>query len=174
VQLTIVPYHGVSPFELSQLANDLESHQYQVSIAKTQHLPERAFNSRRQQYMSDVFLRQLEQFEGQRVLGVLNHDLYLYILKCVYGLADLPGRVAVMSLFRLQQIEDQFVVRNRSLKLAIHELGHTHGLQHCQHPQCVMRHSPTLESLDETSASLCPQCQGPNHRPHSIIYLSRG
>ena len=159
MQLTIVPYHGVDPSELSQLANDLETQQYQVSIAHAQNLPQRAFNSRRQQYMSEFFLRQLEQFEGQRVLGVINHDLYLYILKCVYGLADLPGRVAIMSLYRLRTIENQLTFRRRMLKLAIHELGHTHGLQHCHSSQCVMHHSPTLDALDHTPSMLCPHCQ---------------
>jgi len=161
VQLTIVPYDGVNGPELYRLAEDLSKHHYQIDIAATLPLPTNAFNPRRQQYIADKLFEPLRQFErhGSRVLGVINHDIYRYILKCVYGLADLPGYVAMMSLHRLRHTTQTDVLEARMLKLALHELGHTHGLEHCKRLDCVMCFSPNLNHLDQSGTVFCPTCQ---------------
>jgi archaemetzincin len=51
------------------------------------------------------------------------------------------------------------VLRDRLLKEAIHELGHTFGLRHCRDWQCVMSSSHGVERLDVKSAQFCPACR---------------
>lgn len=161
MQLTIAPFEGVDGPELYQLADDLTQHHYKIRISKPLTIPSYAYNPERDQYMADKLFRPLRQFEqhGERVLGVINQDLYQYILKCVYGLADLPGYVAMMSLYRLRQTRHEHTLRQRMLKLALHELGHTHGLEHCKQLSCVMCFSPNLQRLDLSGTQFCSHCQ---------------
>lgn len=161
MQLTIVPFEGVDGPELFQLADDLARQDYQIEICDHLPIPSQAYNPRRGQYFADKLFRPLRQFEqhGARVLGVINQDLYRYVLKCVYGLADLPGYVAMMSLYRLRRTDQNDTLQQRMLKLALHELGHTHGLEHCQRLDCVMCFSPNLEHLDRSGSQFCPRCR---------------
>jgi predicted Zn-dependent protease len=94
----------------------------------------------------------------QRVLGVTDADLYVDSLNFVFGLAESPGRAAVISTARLRNA-DETLCRSRVLKEAIHELGHTLGLGHCHDPRCVMHFSNTLADTDRKGSRLCQNCR---------------
>ena len=51
------------------------------------------------------------------------------------------------------------VTTDRLIKEAVHELGHTLALTHCDDYECVMASSYSVEWIDVKSASLCPQCR---------------
>ena len=53
----------------------------------------------------------------------------------------------------------QPLLRRRLLKEAIHELGHTFGLRHCDDWNCAMASSHSVESLDVKGDELCPSCR---------------
>jgi archaemetzincin len=55
--------------------------------------------------------------------------------------------------------EDPGLFRQRVLKEAVHELGHTLGLEHCPNPRCVMHFSNTLADTDAKAAAICETCQ---------------
>jgi archaemetzincin len=90
-------------------------------------------------------------------------DLYLPILTFVFGEAQLEGACAVVSAHRLRQETyglppDQMLLRERLLKEAVHELGHTFGLTHCADRSCVMASPHSVEWIDLKTAEFCPSC----------------
>lgn len=94
-------------------------------------------------------------------MGVTSYDLFVPGLNFVFGEARLPGRVGLISTYRLRpssnDADDLF--RERVVKEAIHEIGHMVGLEHCSNTSCVMYFSNTLADTDEKGADLCGQCQ---------------
>jgi len=124
------------------------------------------FNSDRKQYHSTEILRQLLPFaEGHEdhVLGIMDEDIYIPILTFVFGEAQLSGRCALMSGHRLHQEyyglpEDETVYLQRCEKEAVHELGHTFGLKHCENFECVMRYSNSVADIDTKRNVFCPEC----------------
>jgi archaemetzincin len=126
-----------------------------------------AFDSNRSQYNSSLILRQLIMTpprDAEKILAVLDVDLFIPILTFVFGEAQLKGIGAVVSTRRLDNRfyglpEDREVTTDRLLKEAVHELGHTFGLIHCSQPRCVMNSSTYVENIDLKPAELCPLCQ---------------
>ena len=80
----------------------------------------------------------------------------------VFGEATLGGCCAVVSLARLRPHEtslDPALLRERTLKEALHELGHVAGLAHCADPACVMAESSDVVEIDRKGAAFCPACR---------------
>ena len=98
-----------------------------------------------------------------RVLGITAQDLFVPVLTFVFGEAQLEGHCTVVSMHRLRE---EFyglpprddLMRERLVKEAVHELGHTHGLRHCQDWRCVMSSSHGVERLDIKGADFCLPC----------------
>jgi archaemetzincin len=117
----------------------------------------------RNQYYSSAILQHLNAAYGGRILAVTEVDLFVPVLTFVFGEAQLPGTAAVVSIFRLSESfygmpTDESALRNRLLKEAVHELGHTFGLLHCDDWQCVMTSSHAVERLDIKSPEFCTSC----------------
>jgi len=125
-----------------------------------------AYNATRRQYHSTEILgRLLEQPPGEnwKVLGVTEVDLYIPVLTFVFGEAQVSDGGAVVSAHRLRQESyglpaDLELLRERLLKEALHELGHTCGLRHCADYLCVMSASYGVERIDLKRADFCPAC----------------
>ena len=125
-----------------------------------------ALDAGRQQYYSTAIIQRLERAVNPdvRVLGVTASDLYVPVLTFVFGEAQLDGNCAVVSTARLKE---EFyglpprpdMVRERLLKEAAHELGHTFGLRHCANWRCVMTSSHAVERLDVKGAEFCSACR---------------
>ena len=125
------------------------------------------FDPSRVQYNSSLILRQLitkPPLNAEKILGVLDVDLFIPILTFVFGEAQLKGIGAVVSTHRLHNRfyglpENRELTTDRLLKEAVHELGHTYGLIHCLQANCVMNSSTYVENIDQKPAELCPLCQ---------------
>jgi archaemetzincin len=157
--LTLLPCGAVETEELKDLARALTAKGMLVTIAKQRPFPREAFNSRRQQYRGDEFLKVARSEPGDRVLTVTNCDLYADNLNYVLGLADSFGKCAVISLSRLRIDADAEKFRRRAVKEAVHEIGHTFGLSHCADPECVMYFSNCLEDTDRKGTDWCERCK---------------
>jgi len=122
------------------------------------------YHSRRQ-YLASVLLSLIALPDpGDRVLAVIDVDLFTPGLNFVFGMADTAGGRALISLLRLRQEfyglpQDKNLFRERVLKEAVHELGHTYGLGHCPDPICVMHVSNSLHDTDLKGWSFCRVCQ---------------
>jgi archaemetzincin len=75
-------------------------------------------------------------------------------LNFVFGEADARLGIAVFSLARLHTPDRNHFV-HRAATEAIHELGHTFGLTHCDDVRCVMWFSNTLAETDRKGTEFC-------------------
>jgi archaemetzincin len=126
--------------------------------------PEYAYNPRRGQYSANEILQRLRLDGANRVLGVVDLDLYVPELNFVFGLADPFGGGAAIALSRLRQEfyglpKDRILFLQRVVKEAVHELGHTYQLNHCADRRCVMAFSNSLADTDYKSPVFCEKCQ---------------
>ena len=126
-----------------------------------------AYSRARGQYHSTEILKRLSQdphAESWRILGVTDLDLYIPILTFVFGEAQMNGMCALVSTFRLRQEfyglpPDAELLQGRLVKEAVHELGHTLGIAHCEDYNCVMAPSHAVEWIDLKKAALCEACR---------------
>jgi archaemetzincin len=129
--------------------------------------PEFAYHGERQQYHSSEILHRMQAFVGPgswRVLAVAPVDLYIPILTFVFGEAQVGGPCALVSLHRLRQEfyglpPDEGLLRQRLLKEAVHEIGHTLDLTHCEDYRCAMAPSHAVEWIDLKDSALCASCE---------------
>jgi len=125
------------------------------------------FHAERRQYHSSQILAGMQKFangESWRVLGITDGDLYIPILTFVFGEAQTDGECALVSAARLRQefyglTPDRELLEQRLLKEAIHEIGHTCDLTHCDNYQCAMAASYAVEWIDIKDAALCKECR---------------
>ena len=137
-----------------------------VVIAPSTALPARALDSTREQYLARTIVDDLarrKRPEWDRLLGVVAEDLYAPGLNFVFGEADVERGVAVFSVVRLRNgltsFASEAVFRRRVAIEAIHEIGHTYGLGHCEDPHCVMWFSNTLAETDRKGSAFCARHQ---------------
>lgn len=144
---------------------------FQVYIQQPLPIPIYAFNPRRRQFHTPTILRRLRRAklaEDEGILGVTNVDMYVPGLNFVFGQAEIKGKAAAISLFRLrpefykQDIsggENKALYLKRAGKEAVHEIGHVLSLKHCPDETCVMHFSSSISDTDKKSDSLCLEHQ---------------
>lgn len=121
----------------------------------------------RRQYNGDKLLKEVDCLNipgSTKAIGLFKVDLFIPILTYIFGQAQLGGRTAIASLYRLSNEyygikTDKDFLLDRFKKEVIHELGHTFGLIHCHVPTCVMRSSTYVEDIDQKDTQLCTKCR---------------
>jgi archaemetzincin len=120
----------------------------------------------RRQYHSTVILQRLAAMAPDRALKIIaisQVDLFIPILTHVYGEAQLGGKAAIISTFRLQEglsaAATNPAMQCRLGKEAVHELGHTFTLRHCPDRTCIMHYCRSIKDVDRKSNQLCRHCR---------------
>jgi archaemetzincin len=161
----LVPFGNFNPRLLGRLAEDLnDKFNCNIVIDAMRALPQTGYDAERRQYLASAFLTQLRRqsdSNGSKFLGVTQPDLFSPGLNFVFGQAEVDGTAAVISLARLipheAEAQPEQLLRKRALKEAVHELGHTYGLEHCRDRHCVMFFSSGLADTDIKSPDFCPR-----------------
>ena len=132
------------------------------------HFPEVSYSKARQQYNSTQILNVIRNYADKneavdRVLGIVDVDIFVFGLKFVFGQAECPGKAALISLHRLRpefyaKPPDNELFIGRATKEAVHELGHTFGLAHCSNPFCAMYFSNSIFETDRKQDLFCSRC----------------
>ena len=156
--LRLVPFGDVETGALYHLAHELQAIGARTTLEERVPLPKDARNEKRDQWLGRSFLELLGAFDGDRVLGVVGVDLFALQLTFILGQAEVGGRAAVISTYRLAGGVDETTFGERLVKEAVHELGHTFNLDHCDDPRCVMHFSNTLGDTDRKGAEFCALC----------------
>jgi archaemetzincin len=125
-----------------------------------------ALDTGRNQYYSTPILEKLASKappQAIKVLAMTDVDLFIPILTHVYGEAQLGGRACIISTYRLKDslppMKAQEVFLRRLVKEALHELGHTFNLRHCEDQSCIMHYCRTERDVDRKSDELCRYCR---------------
>jgi len=165
--ITICPIGSIDHTILERIAISIESRCHVgCEIASQIGIPEYAYDERRSQYNSKLILKNLIQRCPKNTLkfmGITEVDLFVPILKYVFGVAQMEGPCSVISIHRLrpefyEQPPNPGLYVDRIKKTALHELGHSLGLTHCRDRSCVMYSSYNIEDTDYKKTLLCPTC----------------
>ena len=126
-----------------------------------------AYHKHKKQYNSTKILKKIHKLKltgYDRILALVDVDLYIPERTFVFGGADVKKKVSVISLTRLRQEfydlpDDSELFKYRTIIEAVHELGHTYGLYHCKDNKCVMFLSNTIGDTDHKGAGFCSNCK---------------
>lgn len=128
-----------------------------VQILKGREAPSFALSNYRHQFSAPAIIRRiagLVDHSNAKILGITPYDLFAPRTNFVFGEAQISGPAAVISLYRLIDTDrDKYLARVG--KEAVHELGHTFGLDHCDVPTCVMHFSHNISDADKKTDAFC-------------------
>ena len=79
----------------------------------------------------------------------------------VLGLGRIDGASSVISRFRCaMKSRGAAHARERLAKVAVHEAGHTLGLEHCPNRGCLMEDAEGRVATCDREYDFCPRCRG--------------
>jgi archaemetzincin len=158
---------GLSRSDLDALSSALRTF-YAVDVQQLpmQPLPRTAYYAPRSRYRAERLLSHLEAkvpAGAFRVMGVTSVDISTtkgpHADWGILGLANLDGSVCVLSSFRCRRsAKSSAHARIRFEKTAVHELGHTFGLEHCPNQGCLMRDGNGTVLTTDSERDLCEAC----------------
>ena len=163
----VIPFGEVPEIASKTIAANILGYMHiDTEIAPPLEHPEYAFDKGRLQYNAGTILKVFESIpfhDYEKVVGVIDVDLFVPILTHVFGEARQGGRYALVSLFRLKRNSDGStspmpIFLERTAKVALHELGHLFNLIHCMDERCLMHFSGGLQDLDSAPLYFCRYC----------------
>ena len=167
-KVCIIPIGTIDKEILHYTQKELEDRfNVKIDIGRQLEDPTYAYHKQKKQYHSTKILKRIHKLRltgYDRILGIVDVDLYVPERTFVFGEANIKKKVAVISLTRLRQEfydlpEDLTLFRKRIIIEAVHELGHTYGLRHCTNNKCVMFLSNTISDTDHKGADICSNCR---------------
>jgi archaemetzincin len=131
-------------------------------------LPAAAYYPPRRRYRAEKLLDLLDgqlPSDGVRILGLTGVDISttkgdVYDWG-VLGLGRLDGASSVISQFRCKmKSRGPAHARVRLAKVAVHEAGHTLGLDHCPNRGCLMEDAEGRVATCDREYDFCARCRG--------------
>ncbi len=139
----------------------------EIKVLPRVDLPAKAFYKPRSRYRAEKLLDFLEARrpkDGYRILGLTGVDISTTNGAIhdwgILGLATMDGGACVISSFRCKmRSRGAQHARERLAKVAVHEIGHTLGLDHCPTVGCVMEDARGLVKTCDREYDLCAKCR---------------
>jgi len=175
----VFPLGDVSTDTVNAAAEALRAHApLDVYVEKPVSIPTLAKTAEKNRFSADRLLEYLDGLpltsragvstNKAKVVGVTQHDIVTPKNGVpnwgILGLGSLDGKSCVFSTYRMKRAFEkgggasEELVRERLWKVALHELGHTLGLDHCPNAGCIMEDAKgTVKTVDGESA-LCERC----------------
>ena len=164
----VLPFGKIPEHVLKEIGLKIESHFfYPIKILSAFPNPEYAHDNIRDQYNAAVILQTLESIRFEycdKVIGVLNSDLFIPVFTHVLGEAREGGNCALVSMYRLIKHDEKSsatekMILTRISKIALHEIGHLFNISHCMNEKCIMHFSSSLQDIDKIGPSFCIYCK---------------
>jgi archaemetzincin len=155
---------SISPAQLEAVSSAITAfYAVKITLAEPLALPKAAFYPQRQRYRAEKLLDFLVSHgrkDAQVTLGLTAVDISTtkapYEDWGILGLATIDGHSAVLSSFRCaRRAKNAEHARVRFAKTAVHELGHSFGLEHCATPGCIMHDGEGSVLTTDTEHDLC-------------------
>jgi archaemetzincin len=113
-------------------------------------------------FLDDLLPKQLPS-DAAALICLTSNDLFPGdTWNYVFGQASLEKRVGVWSLWRLNKNNGKPASRDlllaRTLKIAMHEVGHMFSMRHCTKYECLMSGTNSLDETDRRPLDACPEC----------------
>jgi archaemetzincin len=139
----------------------------EVRLLPRVELPQSAYYAPRKRYRAELlldFLAPRMPGDGERILGLTSADISTTKGKVydwgIMGLGSIDGAAGVLSSYRCsKKSRGPEHARERLGKVAVHETGHTLGLQHCATPGCLMHDAEGQVQTSDTEYDLCKRCR---------------
>lgn len=145
----------------------LTFYDFDLVIAESQPLPKKAYYPPRQRYRAEKLLEYLHTLLPQgaeRIIGLTSVDISTTKGAVfdwgIMGLATIEGQVSVLSSFRCRRkvhTVEQGTIRFG--KVAVHEMGHSLGLDHCKTQGCIMHDGEGSATTVDGEYDLCARCR---------------
>ena len=156
--IALVAYEGASrPAIQAALVGLRKRFNVPVVVVPGAKLPKAAYYAPRNRYRADELLKHISLRTEWKAIGVTHRDISTtngpHKDWGIFGLAELGGDAAVVSPYRLRGSSVSLQ------KVAIHEVGHTMGLPHCETESCVMADAEgSINTVLTGSDKFCKSC----------------
>jgi archaemetzincin len=139
----------------------------QIRVLPRADLPDQAYYEPRRRYRAEKilpFLLEKLPSDGDRILGLTAVDISTDKggIKDwgILGLANLGGKECIVSAFRCYgRAREGSHARILLAKVAVHEVGHTLGLDHCTTRGCLMEDAGGLIRTCDREYDICTHCR---------------
>jgi archaemetzincin len=167
--IALLPYNDFDTSLLAFIQNEAAVfYQCDVKVLQSCPLPQAAWYAPRSRYKADSLLNyQLGlKSSAATVAGLTGKDISTTNGSIpdwgVFGLGFCPGKACVISTHRLQKAsKTKEQLKERLIKVVLHELGHNFGLPHCTNSlSCLMADAGgTIAQVDRERKWLCDKCR---------------
>ena len=164
-KINIQPLGAVSPVYINQIKKSVKSFYGYDCVVKP-----------KKEITKDMLSRVTKRIDAKKALrSNLSFDNLLIITEkdiCynknksnpewgIFGLGSQPGRTCIVSTFKLKREVSQQKTLERLEKVALHEIGHNLGLNHCENnKECMMSAANgTIQQVDNEKVWFCEKCR---------------
>lgn len=134
-------------------------------------VPISSFNQWKKQFNGEAILNEIARSGAGKFIEksiptviVTDVDIFAGALNFAFGVEAPDLGCCLISISRLRtefygQSPSMGALKDRTVKEAIHALGHYFGLKHCKYKSCVMAASSVVEDIDAREKKFCGGCK---------------